>query len=195
MNICAGILILGLSILSIRGVMAEHSDQPISPDWVKIQDKQRGLQVEFPNHPVEMNIEFPLQNTPATGQLQFLSYPSSNGLLAFSSFFSLTFNTQEIDKERLKTFFETILVPHFFFNPSIFQNHQVYHFHTAEIDGKEAASFQFSFKDGKVLKRLEGLAIVVNETLYTAFYMASDSDFDQDLYERFLESVQLPQEN
>jgi hypothetical protein len=185
-----GILILGLSIFFNRGLMAEHS----SFNWVAMQDEETGLRAEFPHYPVEMNIELPFQNTPPTGQLRLYSTPMEKGLLALSTFFSPAFNAEGLQKEQLQTFFETVLVPHFFFNPAVFQQHQTYRFRTLEIEGQEAASFQFSFKDHKVLKRLEGMAYIQDQTLYVAFYMASDSDFDQEVFKYFLNSVQFPAE-
>lgn len=187
-----GILILGLSLFFNRGLMAEQSTP--SSHWVTMYDEETGLRADFPHDPVEMNIELPFQNTPPTGQLRLYSAPTSNGLLALSTFFSPTFNAEGLQKEHLQKFFETVLVPHFFFNPAIFQHHQTYRFRTREIEGEEVASFQFSFKDHKVLKRLEGMARIQDQTLYVAFYMASDSDFDQEVYTHFLKSVQFPAE-
>lgn len=193
MKIRIDILILGLSLFFNRGLMAEQST-PSSSDWVTMQDRETGLRADFPHHPVEMNIEFPFQNTPPTGQLRLYSTPISKGLLALSTFLSPTFNVDGLQKEQLHQFFETVLVPHFFFSPSVFQDHQTYNFHIKKIEGQEVASFKFSFKEQRILKKLEGMARIQDQTLYVAFYMASDSDFDQEIYTQFLQSVQFPLE-
>lgn len=188
-------LFLGLSLFLSRGLMAEQSHVPFSSNWVTMQDEDTGLRVDFPQYPVEMNIELPFQNTPPTGQLRLYSTPTSKGLLAVSLFSSPTFNAEGLQKEQLLKFFETVLVPHFFFSPAVFQHHQTYRFHAKEIEGQEAASFQFSFKDHKVLKRLEGIAFIQNQTLHVAFYIASDPDFDPEVLSKFLNSIQFPKEN
>lgn len=182
--------ILGLSLFFNRGLMAEHAEQPNSPNWIAIHDEENGLQAKFPHNPVEMNIAFPFQNTPPKGQLRFFSSPTPKGLLALTTFNSPTFNEEELQKERLKEFFETVLVPHLFFDPSVFNHHQTYHFQNNQKRGE--SSFQFSFKDKGMTKRLEGIATIYEQTLYVAFYMASESDFDQDVYHHFLDSVQFP---
>lgn len=174
--------------------MAEQSHIPFSSNWVTVQDEENGLQADFPQYPVEMNIELPFQNTPPTGQLRLYSTPISKGLLAMSTFFSPTFSAEGLEKKQLQKFFQTILVPHFFFNPAVFHHHQTYHFHTKEIAGKEAASFQFSFKDNKILKKLEGIAFIQDQTFYVAFYMASDSEFDQEILSKFLSSIRFLKE-
>lgn len=184
------VIILGLSFFFNRGLMAEDSHQPIPSNWIVIQDEESGLRAEFPHNPVEMNMEFPFQNTPPKGQLRFFSSPTSKGLLALATFHSSTFNEEEIGKEQLKGFFETVLVPHLFFKPVVFTHDQTYDFqHTEE---QREAFFQFSFLDKGILKRLEGIATIDEHTLYIAFYLASESDFDQEVYQRFLNSIQFP---
>lgn len=188
------LIILSVFCFFNRGLMAEQSKVPSFPNWVTMQDEATGLKADFPQKPVEMNIEFPFQNTPPTGQLRLYSTPTSKGLLAMSTFFSPTFNVEKLEKEKLKVFFETVLVPHFFFSPAIFQDHQTYHFHLKKIARQETASFQFSFKDQKILKKLEGIAFIQDKILYIAFYMASDHDFDSDILSKFLSSIQFPKE-
>lgn len=180
-------VILGLSLFFNRGIMAEQTP----PNWVAIHDEENGLRAEFPHNPVEMNIEFPFQNTPPKGQLRFFSSPTPKGLLALTTFNSSTFNDIELGEAHLKEFFETVLVPHLFFNPAVFNHHQTYHFQ--KNDEQEKASFQFSFQDKRTIKRLEGIAVIHEQTLYVAFYMASENDFDQDVYHRFLDSIQFPE--
>lgn len=181
--------ILALSLFFNGGLMGEQSPQPA---WVALHDEETGLQAQFPHNPVEMNIEFPFQNTPPDGQLRFYSAPTSKGLLALTTFFSSTFNEKELEKEHLREFFEKVLVPHLFFDPSIFKDHQTYHFLPKDQQGR--TPFQFSFKDKGLLKQLEGIALVQEQTLYIAFYMVSKNDFDPEIYHRFLDSIQFPGE-
>lgn len=191
MKLGLNVVILGLILLS-RGLMAEQSHQPLSQNWITIKDKETGLLADFPHNPLEMTFDIPFQNTPPTGQVHIYSVPTQHGLLVLSIFHSTAIHSNELDKEQVQQFFETTLVPHFFFNPAVFQEHQEYHFQIFELDGQEAASFQFSFQDHGVMKKLEGLALVKNQTLYIPFYLASEKDFDQEVFNQFLGSIQFP---
>lgn len=172
--------------------MANHSHSPLSFEWVSFVDRESGLRAKLPHHPIEMNIDTPFQNTPPKGQLRLYSTPTSNGLFALSCFTSATFHQSGLEKESLRVFFETILAPYFFFNPSIFKNHQTYDFQfTQSQEEKDTGSFQFTFFDQHTLKRLEGIAQMTDKTLYTAFYIASDTEFDHDVYARFLDSIEF----
>jgi hypothetical protein len=172
--------------------MAEESHLSLSQHWVTVKDEKTGLLVEFPRTPLEMTFEVPFQNTPPTGHIHLYSVPTQKGLLALSSFHCSTVDTDMLQKENLYQFFERILVPHFFFNPAVFQNHQVFHFKRIKFDSQEAVSFQFSFQDHEIEKKLEGIALIKKQTLYIPFYLASVKDFDQKILEHFLNSIQIP---
>lgn len=193
MKISLNILILGLTLFLNRGLMATEQPHPLhSQQWITVKNGETGLLVDFPHEPLETTFEMPFQNTPPKGQIHIYSVPTPKGLLALSTFHSSTHHADKLSKQQLLQFFETVLVPHFFFNPSIFQDHQTFNFESIELEGKEAASFQFSFRDHGVVKKLEGIAVINAQMLYIPFYLASEKDFDQKVFTRFLNSVQIP---
>lgn len=180
----------GIAIFLRGGLMAEQLySQP--QQWTTIKD-ETGLQIDFPHHPLKLSFDVPFQNHPPQGQIDIYSLPIQKGLLGLSTFHSATIHTDWLQKERLYQFFETLLVPHFFYNPEIFQNQQVFNFQLSEFHGEESAVFQFSFQDHGLVKRLEGIALIKNQTLYVCFYLASANNFDPETLKRFLSSLQLP---
>lgn len=185
------VVLFGLGITLSRGSMSDQLHDPHSQKWVTIKNKESGLKVDFPLTPLEMSFDIPFQNTPPEGQIHVYSLPTQKGLLVLSTFHSLKMDSKELTKEKLLQFFETILVPHFFYNPSIFHDHQDFKFKSVHSENGESASFQISFLDHGIEKRLEGIALIKNQTLYIPFYLASDMDFDQTVFDRFLGSVQL----
>lgn len=191
MKISLNAVILGLSLFLNRGIMAEQSHDPLSQNWVTIKDDGTGLKADFPHHPLEITLDVPFQNIPPKGQIHVYSVPTQKGLLALCTFRSSTLKDNELSKESLNEFFETILVPHFFFNPSIFQDHQIFDFTATQFDGHPASSFQFSFQDHEVVKQLKGIALIKDQNLYIPFYLASKNDFDPQILKRFLKSIQI----
>jgi hypothetical protein len=175
----------GLSLLLCGGLMAEE----ISQEWVTIKDQKTGLQVDFPRKPLEMSFETPFQNTPPEGQIHLYSAPMPSGILVASTFTSNKVSSDNLQKKALYQFFESILVPHFFFNPAVFNDQQVFTYEPKLIAGHPAASFHFSFHDHSLVKRLEGIAMVKKHTLYVYFYLASEHAFDTEVLNRFLHSV------
>lgn len=185
------LLLFALNFFSNRGAMAEQLHHPLSHNWVTIKNKEIGLIADFPHQPLEMNFELPFQNTPPQGQVQIYSVPTQNGLLALSTFHSTQLQKEDLKKEFVQWFFEKILVPHFFFNPSVFQDHQVFHFQSSQLDGHPAVHFKISFQDHGVLKKLEGIASIKDHILYVPFYLASETEFDQKILQRFMKSVKF----
>lgn len=177
----------GLALFLCGGLMAEQLPQK----WVTIKNKVNGVQADFPQRPLEMTFEIPFQNTPPKGELHLYSVPMPTGVVVLSTFTSASVNEHWLQKEQIHQFFETILVPHFFFNPAVFQDHQVFHLQPSKIKGKKGASFQISYRDHGIAKKLEGQAIVKDNQLFVYFYLASDEAFDQNILQRFLKSVEL----
>lgn len=171
--------------------MAEQSHDPLSQHWVTVKDEETGVFVEFPHTPLEMSFDLPFQNTPSTSRVHVYSVPTQKGLLVFSTFHSSSFQDHQLKKEQLHQFFESVLVPHFFFNPAVFQDHQTFKFTSTQLQGQAAASFKYSFRDHGIVKKLEGMALVKDQTLYVPFYLASEADFDQKILNHFLESFQI----
>ncbi len=192
MKLGFNLFIWGLIIFLRGGLMAEQLHHPLPPLWVTIKDDETGLQIDFPHRPLEMTFDVPFQNSPPQGHIHFYSLPIQKGVLGLSIFRSVTIQSNGLHKEQLYQFFETLLVPHFFYNPEIFRHLQVFNFHPTEFHGEDSASFQFSFQDHGVVKKLEGIALVKNQTLYVCFYLASEKDFDSETLKHFLSSLQLP---
>ena len=193
MKINKFIKIWGL-ILFINGgrLMAEQTQQLFPDPWITIKDDQIGLQADFPHRPLEMTFDFPFQNLPPTGQIHFYSVPTKAGLLVLSTFSSSAIKPEWLQKEQLHQFFENVLVPHFFFNPAVFQDHQVFNFRMGEFNEQDAAFFEFTFRDHGVVKKLDGIAQVHHQTAYLSFYLASEKDFDIEVLNRFLSTIQFP---
>ena len=185
MKMNANIGIGFLTFLLCEVLMAE----PLPQNWVTIRDEQTGIQVDFPHSPLEMTFEIPFQNTPLTGQIHLYSFPTQTGILVLSIYTSQQLNDNWLKKENFYQFFETILVPHLFFNPAIFYDHQTFTYEPKQINGEKAASFQISHRDQEDVKKLEGIAMIRENTLYTYFYLTSEKSFDQELFKRFLNSV------
>lgn len=177
-----------LALLLCGGLMAEQLPQ----HWVTI--KEGALQADFPHRPIEMTFEVPFQNTPPTGHLHLYSVPIQSGVLVLSTFTSSAVNANWLQKEHLLQFFETTLVPYVFFNPSVFQDHQVFHTQSKQIKGEKAISFQISYEDHNVIKKLEGVATVKTNKLYIYFYLASEDTFDSATLQRFVDSVHIAKE-
>lgn len=176
----------GLSLILCGGLMAEQ----VSQHWVTIKDKERGLQADFPHPPLEMTFEIPFQNTPPKGHIHLYSVPTQTGIFVASTFSSPEVSADHLQKEQFSEFFESLLVPYFFFNPAVFQDHQTFN-HQFLGDQEDAISFQISYHDHGIVKNLEGRAIVKDNILYTYFYLASEKVFDPDLFKRFIDSVQV----
>lgn len=184
--------LLGTLFFLSRGAMSEQSHDSLSQHWMTIIDEKTGLSVDFPNKPLEMNFDIPYQNNPPHGHMRIYSLPTQKGLLAVATFHPLTLKNNELTKEQLNHFFEEILIPHFFFDPAAFQNHPTAQFKLIKLEGHTAASFQFSFQDREIVKKLEGTALVKDQILYIPFYLSSEVDFDQSFLNRFLESIRFP---
>lgn len=183
--------ILGIFLFFNRGVMSDQSNDLLSLQWVAIQDKAAGLTADFPHHPLEMTFDIPFQNTPPTGQVHVYSVPTQKGLICLSTCTSPSLKDAQLTKEELLQFFENVLVPHFFFNPAVFQDKQTYNFQPTKYEGLDAATFQFTFLDHGVKKKLEGIALIKKNILIIPFYLASGNDFDAKVLDRFLKSFRL----
>lgn len=191
MRTSLSLLMWGYIFLS-RGLMAEQTHHPLPQEWVTIKDDETGLRVDFPHHPLEMTFDLPFQNTPPTGQIHLYSVPIQSGLLVLGTFHSSTVYSDLLEKEKFHQFFETVFIPHFFYNPTIFQNHQIFHFHPNQFNGKESPSFQFFFQDHGATKKLEGIAFIKGQTLYIPFYISSEKDFNTEIFNHFLHSIHFP---
>jgi len=173
-----------------RGGMAVQHDL-LSEPWVTVKDKTTGLSADFPHHPLEMTFDVPFQNTPPTGQIHIYSVPTHKGLIGLTTYRSDTLTDGHLTKEKLLEFFDTVLVPHFFFNPAVFKDHQVFNYKPAEYEGLKGAEFQFSFLDHQFEKKLNGIGLIKDHTLYILFYLASNKDFDQKILDRYLNSFSI----
>jgi hypothetical protein len=161
----------------------------VSQHWVTVKDQETGLQADFPRHPLEMTFEVPFQNTPPTGHIHLYSVPTKTGILVASTFNSPNVNSDWLQKEKFYQFFEAILVPHFFYNPAVFQDQQQFTYEFKQMGGKKAASFHISFHDHGIVKKLEGVAMVKEHTLNAYFYIASEQAFDHEMFDHFLSSI------
>lgn len=176
-------MLLG-SLLLVQGIMVDQPP-PQRESWVAIQEKENGLQASFPFQPVKMNIDH------SSGHLCLYSTPTSKGLLALTTVSSAELNREILEEKNFLEFFEKTIASHFFFNPSVLRNPQLFRLDTASLKGEEVASFQCLFQDHKGLKKIEGVAFIQKDVLYVAFYMAHENDFDRDVSSRFLESIEF----
>lgn len=189
MKISRGLIYGCLAVLFLMGgLMAEsHTTEK----WMTIEDREAGLRADFPQRPLDIIFDIPFQNTPATGHLHVYSVPTKTGVLILSTLTSPSVTTKMLEKEQLKQYFETVLVPHLFYSPKIFQDRQTFKYTSKEVEGHPAASFLFTYQDHDQQKRLEGFAFVKEHNLYTYFYLASEQNFDQNLLNRFVSSIHL----
>lgn len=160
-------------------------------NWVTVKDEKTGLQADFPHQPLEMTFEIPFQNTPPIGQIHLYSMPTQSGIMVLCTYASDEIDKKWQTKDKLHYFFESILAPYFFFNPSIFKNKQVFEAHPAEILGKKGVAFDITYSDHGIIKKMEGQALVKEHTLYVYFYLASENHFDYEILNKFFESVHI----
>ncbi len=189
MKISRGLIYGCLAVLfSIGGLMAEPH---LTKKWMTIEDRETGLRADFPQRPLDITFDIPFQNTPATGHLHVYSVPTKTGVLILSTMTSPSVSVDMLEKSHLKQYFESVLVPHLFYSPKVFQKHQSFKYAPKEVEGQPAASFQFTYQDHDQQKHLEGFAFVKEHHLYTYFYLASEQHFDQNLLQRFVSSIHL----
>lgn len=182
----------GFVLLLLSGVlMAERASESLSHHWVTIQDEETGCQVNFPHAPLKITFDIPFQNTPPTESLTIYSAPTKNGILVLSTFNSSAIDAEWLQEVSFKQFFETILVPHLFYNPPVFQDHQTFCFSPQQESRSPTASFQFSYQDHGIVKKLEGRVIIKDHALCVCFYLASIKVFDDETLDCFLNSFQI----
>lgn len=183
--------LFALALLIYGGLMAQQHNEEHASEWVTVKDEATGLQVDFPRRPLEMTLDIPFQNTPPSGKIHLYSVPTSSGVLVLSTLTSSEILEGWLNEEHLKQFFDKVLVPHLFYTPNIFYNHQTFDYASQTFEGHPAATFHVTYLDHEVLKKLEGFAFVKDGSLYTYFYLASEKDFDQELLKYFVDSIKL----
>jgi hypothetical protein len=182
----------GFVLLLLSGVlMAERASESLSHHWVTIQDEATGCQVDFPHPPLKITFDIPFQNTPPTEPLTIYSAPTRNGILVLSTFTSSAIDAEWLQEVSLKQFFETVLVPHLFYNPPVFQEYQTFCFSPQQESQNPTASFQFSYQDHGVVKKLDGKVMIKDHSLCVCFYLASTKVFDDDTLDYFLNSFRI----
>lgn len=188
MNRLLGTGFAGLVLLLGGGLMAEKNNKEESPKWVTLKDEETGFEVDFPRRPLDMEFDIPFQNTPPQGKIHLYSVPTQAGVLVFSTLSSDDIQEGWLQEKHLKAFFDKILVPHLFYNPKVFHDHQAFKYTPHEMDGASAAAFEITYRDHGTLKRVEGVSVVREGMLYTYFYLASDEHFDREILKHFVES-------
>ena len=179
-------LILCLGI-NLGGLMAQNVNDPLSHQWVKMHDKTTGLTASFPQNPIDITYDLPFENPPPAGKLHLYSAPVSHGVLVSGVLVS-DFVTNELIKEKaFKRFFESIVIPRLLYYPRVFRQEQ--NFQVQEE--ADHLTFQVTYLDHQTRKKMEGKAFVKNQMIYFAFYLATQTDFESDLYENFIQSVQV----
>lgn len=163
--------------------------QQSSEDWFTISDKENELKADFPHRPLEMNFDIPFQNTPPQGRIRFYSFPLPEGTLILSIYHSKDVGQKSLKKNQFHDFFENTLVPRFFFDPLLFRNKQTYEYELQE--NNNSATFKFTYVDHEEKKKLEGVAKIKKDALYTFFYIASEKHFDREIFDRFINSIEL----
>lgn len=179
-------------ILFMDGVlMGEERNQETSYKWVTIQDEKTRIQADFPSKPLKMLFELPFQNTPPTDFVSVYSLPSASGLFVLSTYTSAEMKPKKISKEHLLAFFQKVLVPHFFYNPSVFNDHLEFQYEPKVIEGYEGANFNICYFDHHLEKNIEGSSFVSGNSLYVYFYLASAKDFDHEIAKHFVKTVRF----
>lgn len=171
--------------------MAEQQTNAMtsSQDWVTIKDEESDLEVSFPNQPLDITFDVPFQNTPPQGQLKLYSTATQTGVFILSVFRSPEVNASWLEHDPLKEFFEKILVPHLFYDPSVFRNEQTFDVQLKREGDPSSVSFQIHYLDRGMVKRVEGEGKIKNNALCLYFHLASEDVFDSALLHQFVESV------
>lgn len=181
MNFRYIMLLVTLFFLSLGELMAQ-------PPLFHLHDQEMEITAIFPQKPLEMRVELPFQNTPPQGLLKIYSLPTHEGLFALSLYRFPAVNSSFLSKEKMLHFFKTVLVPHFFYDPKIFENHLSFN---VSLKEEGTAHISLHFEDHGVIKKLEGKGIVKDHTLSIPFYLASENHFNEDVVKEYLDSVLL----
>jgi hypothetical protein len=136
----------------------------------------------LPSPPMELNFDVPFRNHPAKGTLKVYSSTLPKSVFVLSSLHTNEMTGEILkDQEAFKKSFERLLVGHLFYHPEVFQQHQKFHFTPDVLQGHPCLNFQFSYLDKDIPKVINGVAVVMNDTLYHLFYMASAAHIDDEI--------------
>lgn len=171
--------------------MGERENREISYKWITIKDEATRIQGDFPSKPLKMVFELPFQNTPPEDLVSVYSLPMASGLLVLSTYTSAMDKPKKMSREALFEFFRKVLVPHFFYNPPVFNDHLDFEYLPKIMDGRNAADFKISYLDQNVKKNIEGSSFVNGESLYVYFCLGSAREFDENISSHFLKTVKL----
>ena len=163
--------------------------ETLSQHWVLIQDEKTGLNAFFPTTPFQLTFDLPFQNTPAAGQLYLYSTSTASGLLVAGIVKSEQVEEELLKKEELRSFFENTVVPHVFFQPSVFKNQQRFEHTLKEEQGRKTATYRIFYRDGDQEKHVEGIAFIKNGALHFYLYLASEENFQQAELKQFLKGI------
>lgn len=184
---------IGLAcLLMMTGGLMEDNKKAAGNEWVTVRDEKTGLQVDFPHEPIEMSFEIPFQNTPPKGTVRLYSVPGPKGLFVLGTFKADEMTKDWLSKEKLSDFLNHVLAPHFFYDPAVFRNEQIFGYRPKEVEGNPGALFQIFYLDHETEKQVEGYATVRDRVLYIYFYLSSVHDFDHERLKRFVNSVKFP---
>lgn len=189
------ILIFLCLILNNERLVGQENKNLVRQKWVKIKDQKTHLEISFPQAPLDLIYYLPFDYPLGKAQLQFYSAPVSQGVLIASFLTSDVVNSQLIEEEEFKKLFQSILIPRLLYSPHVFQNNQ--NFQVKKKD--EVLNFQVTYLDHETSKKIKGVAmirdqkikdqILKSETLFLAFYLASEKDFHPSLFEQFIHSI------
>jgi hypothetical protein len=116
--------------------------------------------------------------------------PLKHGALILSIFHYAEGSLLSVEKNQLRRFFEETVIPHLFFQPSIFKNEQKY-VHTLKVEaGEITAHYEFGYVENGVRKKLQGIAQNREGFLFTSFYVGDEQASNEATVSRFLNSVQ-----
>jgi hypothetical protein len=166
-----------------------HVMAPFSQPWVPVYHQETGLHIEFPHQPLEITIEHTTSKDFPSGRLNCYSIPTKVGLFVLSTFTESSVSHEWLSEKTFHRFLEKIIVPYLFYTPRTFQADQVFTY--LPLVNASSIEFQITYNDHGTVEKLQGVALVVGNTLCTYFYLSPEKNFDQEIFKRFLTSAYI----
>lgn len=156
--------------------------------WIPVRDRIEQAEIFFPHHPIHMHFDFPVEKKEQQGFLDVYSAPIENGLFMFCSLYSPEFSGDELAPSLFENIFYKSIIQRMFYRPQDFQNHQTVSYEKMVMNGFPALNFSMSFEEHGVMKKLAGISILRDQKLTILFYLASEKDFNEELFHHYIDS-------
>lgn len=171
----------------IFGVLSMNASEQ-SKSWEPLKISLDHIEASFPQKPIHMTFDLPLQGTDRIGQLNVYSTQVDEGLLMLSSIYSPLFDGKEINPKNFEKILYTFIIQRMFYQPHFFEDHKIINLEKSTVHKNPALRFSFSYQDHEDIKILSGMAVSKGSKLFILFYLASENKFEKSILEQFEKS-------